>query len=273
MKKRIFLFTVIYTIIYATIYFILDKFNLTLLTWVKELSMLIITLGIITSIYLMIKNVKRNKTVKFLLYFGLIIISCIILGIDLFIWVFLLNTEKVDDYEGRKMIKETRQVYKTNYIKYYDYINPFVRSKQERVLMTYDDAISEREYASTNFYNKDGKEVRDIEGHEFMDLSSLEKYTNKDVKYEDVLNFIQEVNSNYGKNIYKVENPNNFLFIYVTDVEDELVTEEGQKQELQDKIQEFKENQKSKKDSIYRISIWKDYVCIFNQKYYRLENM
>ena len=74
-------------------------------------------------------------------------------------------------------------------------------------------------------------------------------------------------------NIYKVENPNNFLFIYVTDVEDELVTEEGQKQEFQDKIQEFKENQKSKKDSIYRISIWKDYVCIFNQKYYRLENM
>ena len=106
-----------------------------------------------------------------------------------------------------------------------------------------------------------------------MDLSSLEKYTEKDVTYEDVLNFIQEVNSNYGKNIYKVENPNNFLFIYVTDVEDELVTEEGQKQEFQDKIQEFKENQKSKKDSIYRISIWKDYVCIFNQKYYRLENM
>ena len=56
MKKRIFLFTVIYTIVYATIYFILDKSNLTLLTWVKELSMLIITLGIITSIYLMIKN-------------------------------------------------------------------------------------------------------------------------------------------------------------------------------------------------------------------------
>lgn len=275
MDKKIFIFTVVYAIIYAILYYILEKFNLTFLVWIKQLSLIIISLGIVIFTFIVIKNGKDNKILKFVLYFGAIIFTLVIICVDLFIGVFMLNEEEITEYEGRKMIKETREVYNTNYIKYYDYTNPFVRSEQERVFMSYDDTISESEYAGTTFYDKNGKEVRDIDGNEFIDLSILKEYGhNKEYTYEDVIQFINEVNNNFKDNINNVEigSKGNFLFIYLTNDEKKLSFDENQKQEFQNTIDEFIKDEKTKKDSIYKINIFNEYVCIFNQKYYYLEN-
>lgn len=276
MEKKVFIFTAIYASIYAILYYILGKFNLTFLVWIKQLSLVAISLGIIIFTFLIIRNGRDNKIVKFILYFGLTIFTIIIICIDLFIEIFMLNEEKITDYEGRRMVEEVRSVYKSNYIKYYDYTNPFVRSKQERVSMSYDDAISENEYGSTTFYDKNGKEVRDIDGNEFIDLSILkDKYPyNRQYTYDDIVQFINDVNSNFKENINdaKIGIKDNCLFIYLTNDEKKLMIDENDKQENQDTIEKFVRDEKKKKDGIYNINIFNEYVCIFNQKYYNLEN-
>ena len=95
MDKKIFIFTVVYAIIYAILYYILEKFNLTFLVWIKQLSLIIISLGIVIFTFIVIKNGKDNKILKFVLYFGAIIFTLVIICVDLFIGVFMLNEEEI----------------------------------------------------------------------------------------------------------------------------------------------------------------------------------
>lgn len=171
------------------------------------------------------------------------------------------------------MIKETRQVFKSNYIKYYDYTNPFFRSMQERVYMSYDDTISEDEYGGTTFYNKDGKEVEDVYGTEFIDLTSLKTFANEgDATYANVVELLNQVDILFNKNIYKVNTSDNYLFIYLTNNENNYIKNENEKQELKNIIENFKDIELSKENSKYSIRFWKGYIAIYNKTYSSIEN-
>lgn len=166
------------------------------------------------------------------------------------------------------MIKEKRQVLKSNYIKYYDYINPFIISVQERVYIFYDDTISEDEYGGTYYYDKDGNEVEDIKGTKFIDLSNLKKYASEgNATYENVQQLLKEVCSNYEEHIYKVESTDNYLFIYLTNIKEKVPSEEIEKQKLKDIIQNFLTIESTKKDSYYTIRFFNGYIAICNYKY------
>ena len=268
-KKSILLYTSIYLVVYVALYFILKTFNLTFLVWVKNISILIISIGTIAGFIQIAINIDKDKKFrKILLYIFIIFLTFIIFLINAFYFLFIANMEEQTTYEGFNMIKETRQVLKSNYIKYYDYMNPFVRSMQERVYVMYDDTISEDEYGGTSYYNKEGKEVEDINGTEFIDLSNLKKYaSNGNATYENVQELIQELYHNYGGNIYKVHTSDNYLFIYLTEVPEKLVTEESKMQELKDIVQNFLTVEASKKNSYYDIRFWNGYIAICNKTY------
>lgn len=275
MKKiKILLITLIYFITYILLSFLLKLFNYTFLVWIKNLSVILISLGIIAGSIQFTKNIrKERKILKILLYLLILILSGFILIVNFFYFVFITNTEEVSKYEGIKMLKETRQVLKSNYIKYYDYTNPFIRSRQERVYMSYDDNLSEYEYSGTTFYTKDGKEVQDIYGTEFIDLTSLKVFASEgDATYLKVLNLLDEVDKSFKQNIYKVNTSDNYLFIYLTNNENEFVKDDDKKQELKNTIESFKNIELTKDNSTYSIRFWNRYIAICNDKYAHMTN-
>ena len=273
-KNKIFLCTLIYAITYIAIYYLLKIFNYTFLVWIKNLSVILISLGIIAGSIQFTKNIrKERKILKILLYLLILILSGFILLVNFFYFLFITNTEEVSNYEGIKMLKETREVLKSNYIKYYEYTNPFIRSKQERVYMSYDDNLSEYEYGGTTFYNKDGKEVQDIYGTEFIDLTSLKVFASEgDATYSKVLNLLDEVDKSFKQNIYKVNTSDNYLFIYLTNNENEFVKDDDKKQELENTIESFKNIELTKDNSTYSIRFWSGYIAICNDTYSSIKN-
>ena len=268
-KKSIFLFILMYLIIYATIFFTLKAFNLTFLVWIKNISIIIISIGTISGLIQIVRSINKGKKIrKIILYIFIILFSFIIFLINACYFMFIANTEELSEYEGENMIKETRQVFKSNYIKYYDYINPFIRSVHERVYVSYDDTISEDEYGGTYYYDKDGNEVEDIEGTKFIDLSGLKKYANEsNATYESVQELLNEVCSNYKEQIYNVESTENFLFIYLTNNKEKIASAEAEKQKLLDMIQNFLTVESAKKDNCYTIRFFNGYIAICNDKY------
>lgn len=268
-KKNILLFILIYLITYVTLFFVLKAFGLTFLVWIKNISVIIISIGTIVGLIQIVRNIDKDKKIKkIILYIFIIILTFIIFLINAFYFIFITNIEEHSEYEGQNMIKETRNVLKSNYIKYYDYINPFIRSIQERVYIMYDDTISEDERGETYYYNKEGKRVENIEGIEFIDLSDLKKYASeREATYENVQELLEDVYNNYEEKIYKVETSDNYLFIYLTNVQEKLVAEETERQSLKDKMQSFLTIESEKKDSYYQIRFWNGYIAICNYKY------
>lgn len=198
-KNKILLCTLVYAIIYISIYYLLKAFNYTFLVWIKNLSVILISIGIIAGSIQFTKNIRKDKKVlKIILYLLIIVLTGFILLVNFFYFVFITNIEEISEYEGLRMLKETRQVLKSNYIKYYDYTNPLIRSMQERVYMSYDDTISEDEYGGTTFYNKEGQEVEDIYGTEFIDVTTTTTQNNISSTNRDTVNTTEE-NKNYSK--------------------------------------------------------------------------
>lgn len=266
--KKFFLFTLIYLIIYVIIYFILKIFNLTFLRWIKNISIIVISLGAISGLVQMTIGIAKDKKIrKIILYILIILLTFIIFLVNTFYFMLIENVEEVSVYEGKNMIKETSQGFKP-YIKYYDYINPFIRSAHERVCISFDDTISEDEYAGTYYYDKEGNEVEDIEGTKFIDLSDLKKYASEcNSTYEDVQQLLREVCNNYEEKVYKVESTENYLFIYLTNNKEKTALEEGEKQKLIDIIQNFLIVEAEKGDSYYTIRFFNGYIAICNDTY------
>lgn len=166
------------------------------------------------------------------------------------------------------MIQEIREGPINNYIKYYDYINPFVKRTHERVYMNYDDNLSESEYCGTTFYNKYGKEVEDFDGTEFLDTSSLKEFASDGTaKYDDVINLLEKINEKFEKNIYKVETSENYLFIYFTNNPKKFIEDELSKNEFKNTITTFTSIESTNNDSNYSIRFWNGYVSISNKTY------
>ncbi len=264
-KTNILIYILMYLIIYIILFYILKLFKLTFVGWIKNLSIIIVSIGIIAGIIQIVSNIDKNKKIiKFILYVFTVILAFIILIINFIYFIFISNTEEYSKYEGKNMIKETREVLKSNYIKYYDYTNPFIRSTQERVYVGYDDCISQNEYAGTYYYNKDGEMVEDFKGTKYIDLSDLKKYENGgNATYQNVQELINDVYKNYEKNIYKVESSDKCLLIYLTNIEEKLILDEQAKQKLNDSIQTFLLNESLKKDMNYSIKFLNGYIAIY----------
>lgn len=258
-------------IVYISLTFLLKIFNYTFLAWVKNISTIIILCGTFGGVIELIHNLK-NKSLKVILYIVTIILTALIVFI-LFPYFLLYYTfngtiEKVSEYEGITMIQEIREGPINNYIKYYDYINPFIKRAHERVYMRYDDNLSEYEYCGTTFYNKDGKEVEDIDGTEFLDMGSLKKFASEgSATYEDILNLLENINKNFEKNIYKVETSENYLFIYFTNNPKKFVADELIKSELKSTVKTFTTIESTKNGSKYSVRFWNGYVAICNDAY------
>ena len=110
-KKSILLYTIIYLIIYVTLYFILKAFNLTFLAWIKNISILAISIGTIAGFIQIAINIDGDKKFReIILHLFIIFLTFIFFLINAFYFLFIANAEEQTVYEGFNMIKETRQV-------------------------------------------------------------------------------------------------------------------------------------------------------------------
>lgn len=226
MKKRIKLNILFKTIIYAIIFvlssMLLDKFELTFLWWVKDLSIILVTLGIIIGIIEIIGNMTSEKKFrKLILHIVWILFVLFATLVNFIYFVFMSNSEDITKYYDVKMIREVRNVWKSNYIKYYDYSNPFIRSKQERIRESYDDTIAIHEYGSTTFYDENGKEVDEFNGRPYFDFFEVKKEYNikKEYTFEEVEKLLKEVLKLYDKSIYDASSSDDYLSIYFANEE------------------------------------------------------
>ena len=91
-KNKILLITLIYFITYILLSFLLKLFNYTFLVWIKNLSVILISLGIIAGSIQFTKNIrKERKILKILLYLLILILSGFILLVNFFYFVFITH--------------------------------------------------------------------------------------------------------------------------------------------------------------------------------------
>ncbi len=119
------------------------------------------------------------------------------------------------------MVKETHSILFANWINYYDYENIFYRSKQERIVEQYDDAIIESEYLYTIYYDENGKKIKEIDKSENEVIE--EKSENL---YDDNNNQIE------NKTVFKNETKNEIIseILYKKIIDDKtiiVITNEG----------------------------------------------
>ena len=269
MKKRIKLNILFKTIIYAIIFvlssMLLDKFELTFLWWVKDLSIILVTLGIIIGIIEIIGNMTSEKKFRKLILHIVWILFVLFAALVNFIYfVFMSNSEKITKYYDVKMIIEVRSVWKSNYIKYYDYLNPFIRSKQEIISEYYDDAIAIHEYGGTTFYNEEGKEVDEFNGRPYFDFSEVKKEYNskKEYTFENVESLLNEVLKLYDKSIYDVSSSDGYLGIYFVNEEFNFEISANDKLYSKEKIDSYIKKESEKQNTKYEIEFRKGMIII-----------
>lgn len=146
-NKPILLWTIIYIASILLITGILRIFNLTFLNWVKYFSMFVCFVGIILGT---IQLLKKRKVLTVII---VIVEIVIILVVDLYC-LLLFDIETLVIKDNNLMIKKTHSILLSNWIEYYDYINIFVRSRQERIYEAYDDSLNE--YLYTYYYDENG---------------------------------------------------------------------------------------------------------------------
>ncbi len=262
--KNVFFDTLLFLAIYLISYFILKHFNLIFMQWIRDLACFAISIGFILGlIQINIKLSKKNIVLCIIVWLIFTFIIIAMAGVGLFYLIFFYDPECISNFEGRKMVQETRSVWKSNYINYYDYMNPFVRSRQNRVKVQYDDAIAEDEYAGTTYYNEKGEEVEDINGTEYVDLTALKSFTigEKNSTYENVKEVLEHTKENYCGNYCNIEYNEFTLYICFSNNPQKIVNDES-KDRINKIIDTFLKNQKE--NSIYRIYIDTGEIRIVN---------
>ena len=73
-KKNILLFILIYLITYVTLFFVLKAFGLTFLVWIKNISVIIISIGTIVGLIQIVRNIDKDKKIKKIILYIFIII-------------------------------------------------------------------------------------------------------------------------------------------------------------------------------------------------------
>ena len=253
--KNILFDVFIFMAIYFALHFVLKSFNLIFMPCIRSFARIVIIIGIIVGVIQANLKIDKNrigkKIIAWLGFFVLIIFMTIAM---LFYIIFFHKQEEIDYYENTKMIKETTSVFKANWIKYYDYTNPFVRSRQERVKVQYDDTISEDEYAGTTYYDKNGIEVQDFEGTPYIDLTELKKYNSNNLKYDEVVKLIDEIKQKFSDNFYNITDTQYSIRIDFSNNLEEVAKGERKERAIEI-IDNFIENESQYQDVNYSVYI------------------
>lgn len=184
----------------------------------------------------------------------------------MFYIIFIANTETITSYFGVMMIKERRQVFKNNYINYYEYINPFVRSKQELIKEHYDDTISEDEYCGTTFYDEEGNEVDTFNGKTYIDFGTLkDKYSKEEYNFSEVNELINKIIIQYEENILEVVYQDEFFRIYFVNEEFYLKINSNTKIDNDNLIKTYILEEFQREDSKYTIEFSNESITIINK--------
>lgn len=158
--KNIWFNLFLFIVIYFCIRFVLNMFNLTYTHWVNHFVVILISVGILYGyIQGFLKIYKYKRFEKFLSLLCFSPVFFVIIIVNVFYFNYTINCFRFEYYEGEKMLKQTTSFLNANRIEYYDYMNPFIRSKQERIKIQYNDSISEEEYVGIEFYDKNGKKI------------------------------------------------------------------------------------------------------------------
>lgn len=157
-NKKILLGTVIFALVYFLLQIILDQRNLQLLHWVKCVCMAVVLIGVIVGTILTVGKLKKEDG-KVLAIIGVIciVMEIFVAGIFCIDSFLLSDRQEVVVYNDTKMVKETHTFLLSNWIKYYDYKNPFVISENERIYEAYDDSLYE--YLYTIYFDEEGNVV------------------------------------------------------------------------------------------------------------------
>ena len=153
-SRSILFWTIIFILIILFSSIVLNMFNYQFLNWIKYITMIIGTFGIIAGTIQLLKKKKILCSVLCVLEFIIIGGACI-----LFIFLFF-NVEEIVVKDNTKMIKETHSFLFSNWINYYEYNNIFVRSKQPRIYEAHDDYIGD--YLYTTYYDENGNIIKEI---------------------------------------------------------------------------------------------------------------
>ena len=259
--------TAIFVFTYVLIGIILNLLGYTYLWSIRNTFVILFSISIVFCIIQKIIE-NRKKTSKCLFLILLLVLMCI--GLFLFngiYFMFVSNTDYIDEYYGVKMIKEIKHSFKSPEIKYYDYINPFIRKMNVRIKECYDDTFSIDEYCGTYFYDEDGNEVDTFNGRKYYDFSKIEEKYNKEfINIEEVKKLLKEVKDEYIKDVIDVQYFSNYEkeYINISFVNDEFefAIESNTAIDYKNQINRFMNDSLYKSDYMYELEIRSESIWI-----------
>lgn len=156
LKEHILLDTAVLACIYWLSRAVLRLLGLEWMNWVKWAAALLLFAGVLAgTVQLLRRSTGRTKKIAFGVLTGA---EAVVMLCALFVTLLVSDRQEIVKLDGEKMVRETHSVLLSNWIKYYDYQNPFVRKIQERIYVACDDSPHERLY--TIYYDEDGNFVR-----------------------------------------------------------------------------------------------------------------
>lgn len=159
-RKYMLLYTFLYMLLFFICKCLLRLFDLVFLSWVNNISIIIIALGIITGTFQLIKQSNWKKKIKLILIPTTIIAELLFIGIFCFIYVLFTDFDRIVVRDDKLMLKKEHSVLFSNWVNYYDYKNIFVRSKKIKIIDAYDDTITTKDYLYTIYYDDKGNVIK-----------------------------------------------------------------------------------------------------------------
>ena len=259
--------TAILFFIYVLIGIILNLLGYTYLWSIRNTFVILFSVSIVFGIIQKIIE-NRKKTLKCLFLILSLVFMCI--GLFLFngiYFLFICNTDYIDEYYGVKMIKEVKHSFKSPEIKYYDYINPFIRKMNVRIKESYDDTFSIDEYCGTEFFDEEGNEVDIFNGRKYYDFSKIEEKYNKEIlNIEEVKELLKKVKDEYIEDVIDIQYFSNYEkeYINISFINDEFEFEIDSYTvtDCKNQINRFINDSLHKSDYMYKLEIRSESIWI-----------
>lgn len=130
MKKNLhnsLLYVILYGIFFYFINLVLSNNNIQFMNWIYYLTYSIIILGFIIGIFQFISKIK-NKTKRKIFLVVMVIFISILICVLTFIFMIAYTPDYIIIKDGNEMVANVQSFHHT-YIEYYEYLNPFMKSK------------------------------------------------------------------------------------------------------------------------------------------------
>ena len=152
LNKSFLFYTAVIAVVYILSKLILDYYNLAYLDIVKNIIGALISIGFLSGIIQLVLhfNNRASKIISVLLT----VLGVIFLFIYMFFAMMFYDREEFVTINGNKMVQVTHSFLLSNWINYYDYVNPFVRGKHVRIHEAHNNCIGE--YLYTIYYDEHG---------------------------------------------------------------------------------------------------------------------